>query len=245
MSYIEQKILGRGISTAGVLLQSSGAIGGKRHVFVGLTGDHGFVYPTIGGYLKNPFKGKAKAFAGDLCEYDPVSCEVKILKTFEVAADATGTAVKVLIKRDGYRHRPFAGDALMIAPDTLSETGTAVTVTAVKVVNDATAGDAWELTLSAAIGAVSKGDIIIEAVEAGSGKGAMVTKPNALFPSDMDFFYNPNDEDDGTDEYKKARYVFTPALAGQGVKMYIDRMSPMPDCVKALNKSMWNGWFEL
>lgn len=242
MSYVKQQILGGGISNAGVLLQTSGTIGGKRHVFVGLVGDHGFVYPTIGGYLKNPFKGVAKAYAGDLCEFDPATSEVKLLKTYELAADATDTTIKIV--RDGYRHRPLVGDTIMVAPDTIDGTGTAVTVTAVSKTTDDTDGDTWTLTLSAALTA-SKGDVLVEAAEAGDAKKAMVTNPNALLPSDYDFFYNPNDADDGTDEYYQARYTLTPCLAGQGVKMYSDRIQPLPASILALNKSMWNGWFEL
>jgi len=139
MTYIKQQVLGSGVSNAGVLLQTSGVIGGMRHVFVGLTGDHGLVYPTIGGYVANPFKGRAKAYAGDLCEYDPTNGKVLLLKTYEVAEAATGTTVK--IKRDGYRHRPLVGDIIMVAPDTLDGTGTAATVTAVSKTTDATLGD--------------------------------------------------------------------------------------------------------
>lgn len=245
MSYVKQQILGGGISNAGVLLQTSGTIGGKRHVFVGLVGDHGFVYPTIGGHITNPFNGVAKAYAGDLCEYDPTTSEVKILKTYEVAEAVEAASTTVKIVRDGYRHRPLVGDILMVAPDELTGTGTAVTVTAVSKTTDSTLGDIWTLTLSDALGAADKGAVLVEAAEAGSGKSAMVTNPNAFFPSDTDFFYNPNDDEDGSDEYYKVRYTFTPCLAGQGVKMYKDRMQPLPASILALNKSMWNGWFEL
>lgn len=82
MSYINQQVMGGGISNAGVLLQASGKIGGKRSVFVGLTGDHSFIYPTIGGHIVNPFKGKAKMYAGDLAEFDPMNSTIKILKTY-------------------------------------------------------------------------------------------------------------------------------------------------------------------
>lgn len=245
MSYINQQILGGGISKAGVLLQTTGKIGGKRHVFVGLTTDHGFVYPTIGGYIANPFKGRAKAYAGDLCQFDPTTSEIFLLKTYEVAAAVSESDTTVQIVRNGFRHRPLVGDVLMIAPSDFTETGTAVTVTAVSKKTDASVGDVWEITLSGAIGAASAGDVLVEASEAGSDKTPLVTNPNAVFDSDCDFFYNPNDEDDGEDEYSKARYVYTPALVGQGIKMYIDRMQPLPPYIKTMNKSLWNGWFEL
>lgn len=245
MSYIDQQILGGGISKAGLLIQTSGQIGGKRHVFVGLTGDHGFVYPTIGGYIANPFKGTAKAYAGDLCEYSPTDGKVLLLKTYEVAVAAAASDTTVKIVRDGFRHRPFVGDILMVAPSELAGTGTAVTVTAVTKTTDSTAGDVWAVTLSETLGALTAGAILVEGAEAGSDKSPVVTNPNAFFPCDEDFFYNPDDEDDGGDEFSKARYTYTPALAGQGVKMYTDRMQPLPASVKALNKSMWDGWFEL
>lgn len=245
MSYIEQQLMGGGISNAGVLMQTSGSVGGKRHVFVGLTGDHSFIYPTIGGYIVNPFKGKAKAYAGDLAEYDPIASTIKILKTYVAAKATAADDTTISLVRDGYHHRPLIGDIVMVAPSTLTGKGTAVTITDVKNGTDATAGDVWNVTLSATLGVVAKDTVLVEAVEAGANKGAMVTKPNVFFPSDTDFFYNPNDEDAGSDEYYKARYTINLPLLGHGVKMYEDIMSPLPASIKALNKSLWNGWFEI
>lgn len=243
MSYINQQVMGGGISNAGVLLQASGKIGGKRSVFVGLTGDHSFIYPTIGGHIVNPFKGKAKMYAGDLAEFDPMNSTIKILKTYVAAKASTGN--KVTLVRDGFHHRPLVGDNIMVAPDATDGTGTAVTVTDVKNLTDATAGDVWEVTLSAALGSVAKDAVLVEAAEAGDGKSPMVTNPNVFFPSDTDFFYNPDDEEAGDDEYYKVRYTINLPLLGHGVKMYEDKMSPLPGYVKAMNKSLWNGWFEI
>lgn len=245
MSYINQQVLGGGISNGGVLLQASGSVGGKRHVFVGLTGDHSFIYPTIGGYVANPFKGKAKMYAGDLAEYDPITSTIKVLKTYEVAVAATSTDTSLKLVRDGYHHRPLVGDNIMVAPFTATGKGTAVTVTAVSNATDTTAGDIWNVTVSEALGSVAKGAVLVEAAEIGASKAPMVTNPNVFFPSDTDFFYDPNDEEAGTDEFYKARYTINLPLLGHGVKMYADRMSPLPAYVKALNKSMWNGWFEI
>ena len=51
-------------------IQRSATVGGARSVFVKLQGNKNeLVYPTFGGYIKNPFKGAAKIFAGDLMEY--------------------------------------------------------------------------------------------------------------------------------------------------------------------------------
>ena len=44
------------------------------------------------------------------------------------------------------------------------------------------------------------------------------------------------------EDFDNARYSFTPALGGL---MYTNKMSPLPACVKALNKSDVNGWFKV
>ena len=79
------------------LIQAHGKIGGHRSVFINLVSGNkdAFVYPPFGGIIKNPFKGRAKAYAGDLCEYDPDTYgtnggqTVKILKYYELAKDVT------------------------------------------------------------------------------------------------------------------------------------------------------------
>ena len=55
------------------LIQAHGKIGGHRSVFINLVSGNkdAFVYPPFGGVITNPFKGRAKAYAGDFCEYDP------------------------------------------------------------------------------------------------------------------------------------------------------------------------------
>lgn len=228
-----------GVNLGGVLVQQTGKIGGSRNVFVKLQGNKDtLVFPPIGGKLKNPFKGFAKSFAGDLMEYrcdaNGVNPELYLLKTYEVAAAVEAAATSLTIVADGYHHLPFVGDVLMKAPSTVTGTGTAVTVTAVE------KGDGiFTLTLSAAIGALSKGDILVEAVEAGSGKKMLVSNPNCFAPCDYDYAYNPQS---GDDDYDGARYHITPALHGTA---YIAKMSPVPACVLKLNKSVVNGWFTL
>lgn len=246
LDFYQQRILNSGVFAGTVLIQASGDIGGNRHVFVKLqtSSKNGLVYPTVGGILKNPFKGRAKIYAGDLVEYDPGiendgGATVKILKSYEVAADSATT--EVLITRDGYKHIPFVGDFLMVAPDTLDGTGTAATVTAVEKTTDETAGDVWKLTLSEALTA-KKGDVLVEA-SAGTGTvQAVVTNPNSYAPCDFDFVYNPVTSDD---EFEGARYLFTPCLANPDVVLYKSKMSPAPASVLALNKSRVNGWFRL
>lgn len=248
IDFYQQRLLNSGVFAGTVLIQAHGEIGGSRNVFVKLqtSSKNGLVYPTVGGVLTNPFKGNAKIFAGDLIEYDPgiegdTSATVKILKSYEVAADVADSATEILIVRDGFKHIPFVGDYLMSAPKNLTTKGTAVTVTAVESTTDATAGDVWKLTLSATLSA-KKGDVLVEA-SAGSGSvTAMVTNPNCYAPCDFDFVYNPAAS---TDEYEGARYMLTPCLAGPYTVLYTSKMSPIPQAVLSMNQSKVNGWFAL
>lgn len=249
----------RGLS----LIQSDGKIGGYRNVFVNLVGNHNdLVYPHIGGKVMNPPAGRAKMFAGDLLEYRPtgnskgLNPEIYILRTFKVA-DAVSNTTTVYIERDEFKHKPFVGDILMVAPDVIGGTGTAVTVTAV-VATTATIStvvtNVWQLTISSAL-TITKGAIMVEAAEAGSNKEMLVKNINGVFDCDCDFAWDENISDvsvtrgdDGeitavTDaDFYKARYQYTPALGGL---MWIDKMSPLPQCVLDLNMSNVPGWFHV
>ena len=76
----------------------------------------------------------------------------------------------------------------------------------------------------------------------GSGKKMLVQAINAVAPSDYDCLYDAGAVNPASVEYNKARYILTPALGGL---MYTNKMSPMPACVKALNKCNVNGWFKV
>lgn len=246
--YYMERMNNSGFLPGRALIQARGEIGGIRYVFVKLVGasKDAFRTPTSGGKLLNPFKGYAKIFAGDFMEYDPGiygsdGATVKILKSYQCAKNTGATDTEILIVRDGYKHIPFIGDNIMVAPDTLDGTGTAVTVTAVEATTDSGV-DVWKLTLSTTLGVVKKDAVLVEAAEAGAGKKAMVTNPNGYAQCDYDFCYTPgagNDVDGG------ANYLLTPFLANDDTVMYIDRMSPIPPAIKALNKSRVNGWFHL
>lgn len=230
-----------GVFRGRTLLQTRGSIGGSRQVFVKLQGDKNeLVYPPIGGLIMNPFKGTAKAFAGDLCEYDPLMMGempvIKILKTYKVVS-ASGTTVN--IERTKYSHIPFVGDILGVAPDTIGGTGTAVTVNAVTKTKVGTT-DVWALTTSTALSA-SGGDILVE--YAPNGK-MLVANINAVIDCDLDFLYEPADpfSEGYEDEFDKARYFYAPSLRAT---MLESKMSPIPECVKKLNLSNVKGWFRV
>jgi hypothetical protein len=218
------------------LIQRRGEVGGAKSVFVKLQGiKNELVYPTFGGRIMNPFKGAAKLFAGDLCEYRTndkgVKPEVYILKTYLVES-VSGTTVNIV--KDGYKHIPFVGDKIGVAPDEIGGEMTAVTVNAVK---SAKVGDVdvWALTVSDTLTA-TKGAVLVEA----DADGKMVVKAiNGVIDADCDMLDSPatNDED-----FDGARYMYTPALGGI---MYTHKMSPMPKCVLDLNIAKINGWFQV
>ena len=227
-------------------IQMRGEIGGTRSVFVPYQGiKNDLIFPTTGGVVKNPFKTSGKMYAGDLVEFrfngNKVAnkyeqAEVLLLKTFEVQANISGTTLYIV--RDGFRHKPEVGNIIMKAPDTLTGTGLAVTVTAVEATKNSDA-NVWKLTLSATIEGVVKGDIMVEAAGAGSDKTMLVQNPNAILPCDYDFKYPPAT---GDEDYDNARYYMTPALHGTAFE-YL--MSPLPKAVKALNKSRIEGYFQI
>lgn len=218
------------------LIQRRGEVGGAKSVFVKLQGiKNELVYPTFGGFIKNPFKGAAKLFAGDLCEYrtneDGVKPEVYILKTYLVES-VSGSTVNIV--KDGYKHIPFVGDKLGVAPEEIGGEVSAVTVTAVKTAKVGSV-DVWALTVDGTLTA-EKGDVLVEADEDGN---MMVKDINGVVDCDLDMLDAPAT---GDEDFDGARYAYTPALGGI---MYTKKMSPMPDCVLALNQAKVNGWFQI
>jgi hypothetical protein len=229
-----------------IIMQTRGSIGGSRNVFVKLKGQakDDLVFPTFGGKLMNPFLGPAKFFAGDLFEFrldeNGVNPELYLLKTYEVVS-ASGTTVNIL--RDNFRHKPFVGDVLMVAPDELGGNGTAVTVTAVTettVKPSTVTYDVWQLTVSSTLGSLDNGVVLVEAEEAGENKPMLVKMVNSVAPSDGDMVFAPDTT--SNEGYDGPRSYYSPALGGL---MYTSKMSPIPNCVKKLNKSNINGWFKI
>lgn len=218
------------------LIQRRGEVGGAKSVFVKLQGiKNELVYPTFGGQIKNPFKGAAKMFAGDLCEYRTndkgVKPEIFILKTYLVES-VSGSVVNIV--KDGYKHIPFVGDKIGVAPEEIGGAVTAVTINSIKVakVGDV---DVWACTCSATL-AAEKGDVLVEA----DAEGKMMVKAiNGVFDADADMLDAPST---GDEDFDGARYLYTPALGGI---MYTHKMSPMPKCVLDLNIAKVNGWFQI
>lgn len=245
-SYYSRQMYG-GAFMGRTLIQAHGNVGGHKNVFVKLVKGNkdALCYPTSGGILTNPFKGRAKIYAGDLCEYTPNQdathgATVKILKYYEVAKTATNSATEVFIVRDGFHHIPFVGDNIMVGQATFDKKGTGVTINAITATSDS-GKDVWKLTLSATLGSnLAVGDILVEAENVGSSVSPMVTNPNAYADKDMDFIYDPRTNDN---DYEGAAYIFTPALAQEDTVIDLVAIGKLPPAVLALNKSRVKSWF--
>ena len=225
------------------LFQAKGDTGGAKHVFVKLQGEkNNIVYPTFGGRVKNPFKGAAKFFAGDLAEFrtdaDGLNPEYYLLKVYKVKSQS-GTTVKLY--RDRYTHIPFAGDILMKAPDAIGGTGIAGAVTAVTKGNDGV-NDIWDLTVDSNLTGLVDGDILVEADKTGSSAKMLVKNINSVAGCDYDFLYSPAAAADEDDEFGDVRYNVALQLGGL---MWKNRMSPIPECVEVFNQANVEGWFEV
>ena len=227
------------------LIQAYGQIGGHKNVFVKLVKGNkdALCYPTTGGILANPFKGRAKIYAGDLCEYTPNidaanGATIKILKYYELAKAATTTDTTYMLVRDGYHHIPFVGDFIMVGQADFSTKALGVTITSVEKTTD-DSKDVWKVTVNKTLGTEQKvGDILVEASADGAKVLPMVTNPNAYADKDMDFLYDANM--DGVDNLQ---YLFTPALAQEDTVIDLVAIGKLPPAVLALNKSRVKTWF--
>ena len=244
-NFFTRQANGGAVFTGRTLIQAHGSIGGHKNVFVKLVkgSKDALCYPTTGGILKNPFKGRAKIYAGDLIEYTPninntTGAEVKILKFYELAKDATDTDTTIKLVRDGYHHIPFVGDTIMVGQKDFTTKALGVTITAVEKGTEGTA-DVWNVTLSATLAvALKQGNILVEAEKAGVSVSPMVTNPNAYADKDMDFLYDANME--GLDDLQ---YMLTPALAQEDTVIDLVAIGNLPPAVLALNKSRVKTWF--
>lgn len=244
-NFYQRQAIGGAVFTGRTLIQAHGSIGGHKNVFVKLVKGNkdALCYPTTGGVLKNPFKGRAKIYAGDLCEYTPnqdenTGAEVKILKFYELANGATATDTTYKFVRDGYHHIPFVGDNIMVGQKDFVTKALGVTITKVEKSTEGKA-DIWLVTVSKTLGTEQhKGDVFVEAASAGASVLPMVTNPNAYADKDMDFLYDANMG--GLDDLQ---YMFTPALAQEDTVIDLMAIGALPPAVLALNKSRVKSWF--
>lgn len=140
---------------------------------------------VAGWLLKNQLKIGEVVASGSPIEYNYKTHEGRILKCFEVISATTGTDSDVIVlKKTARTPQLYSGMNVMVCPSTLTEKGTAITLSdsMIKVgEND------YTITVSTgALGAltsVKAGSFIVEAADAGASK-AMYAIPNELTVDD-------------------------------------------------------------
>lgn len=222
--------------------------GSARNIDVDFQGlKNNLVYVLWGGVLANPFPGAAKLYEGDMFyqELDDKAQHPKLyaLKVYEAAAASTAKTIKLL--RDGFRHKIFVGDTIMVEPATIGGKGITANVTAVTEKTETDGTKIWEVAVDANL-TIAKGDILVEgkaleSADADGNTGEMLVKDiNCFAPQDYDFVFEPVTDPDDMDDFENAEYQFTPVI---GVLGLIHKMSPIPKCVLKLNQSRFNGIF--
>lgn len=211
----------------------------------------------LGGTIANPNKGFGHLWAAQLMQYTPGEA-IKIFRSFKVQANAASNATTIYIEGDGFSDAPEVGQYLMVAPDavkvvtssadttsgeiTTTEsdyTGTYAKVTGV--VYDEM-NQKFAVTLANALGALTAGDILVEADAAadaalqsptGSAK-VLCPKPNIFNEADRDLL--------PTEGYgfQNANYSVSGVYNKQA---WIAKMQPLPKYVLAYNKSLIDGIF--
>lgn len=208
---------------------------GGKHVWVKDSNGEDRKNVLLGGTILNPSKGFGHLWAAQLVQYTPaVGC--LIFRSFRVKANVAAAGTTIYINADGYSDVPEVGQYLMKAPASASTSGSYAKVTDV-VFNKAE--NRFEVTISAAIGALTAGDILVEA-DAAADTGStgsttvLVPNPNTFVEADVDLLPT---EGYGLDN---ANYSISTVYDKQA---WIERMQPLPSYVLANNRSRIDGIF--
>lgn len=229
---------------------------GGKWVWVKDSNGEGRKNVLLGGTIKNPNKGFGHLWAAQLVQYTPgEGC--LIFRSFEVKANAAGSATTIYVNADGYSDVPEVGMSLMVAPDSLTVetleadttsgevtktvadyTGIYAKVTAVEF--DAT-NERFEVTLANALSSsqIAAGTILVEA-DAAADTGTtgsttvLVPNPNTFVEADRDLL--------PTEGYgiENANYSISTV---HDKEAWIAKMQPLPKYVLAKNRSLIEGIF--
>lgn len=115
----------------------------------------------LGCTIANPPKGFGHLYAAQLFQFTPGESGY-IFRSFAVKTASASNATSIVITGDGYSDIPEVGNVLIKAGSSATEVGTVATIT--DVVYDA-ANEKFTCTLSAAIGALEVGDILVEGLK--------------------------------------------------------------------------------
>lgn len=187
----------------------------------------------LGGTILNPKKGFDHLYAAQLVQYTPaVGC--LIFRSFAIKTASGASATTIYVNGDGYGDAPEVGMLIMKAPSAANGTGQSAAITAVEYDEE---NERFELTIGTALGALSVGDILVEAsgTTASASATVLVPKPNTFVEADRDLMPTENYGLDGT-----ANYSISTVYNKQA---WIQRMQPLPAYVLANNRSLIDGIF--
>lgn len=187
----------------------------------------------LGGTILNPKKGFDHLYSAQLVQYTPgQGC--LIFRSFSVkTATSAATDTVIYLNADGYGDAPEAGMLIMKAPAAATGTGQSAKISAVEYDE---ANGQFKVTLAAAMGALSVGDILVEASGSAASASAtvLVPNPNTFIEADRDLL--------PTDGYglTNANYSISTVYNKQA---WIARMQPLPAYVLGKNRSYIDGIF--
>lgn len=187
----------------------------------------------LGGTILNPKKGFDHLYAAQLVQYTPaVGC--LIFRSFAIKTASGASATTIYVNGDGYGDAPEVGMLIMKAPSAANGTGQSAAITAVEYDEE---NERFKLTIGTALGALSVGDILVEAsgTTASASATVLVPKPNTFVEADRDLMPTENYGLDGT-----ANYSISTVYNKQA---WIQRMQPLPAYVLANNRSLIDGIF--
>ena len=187
----------------------------------------------LGGTILNPKKGFDHLYAAQLVQYTPaVGC--LIFRSFAIKTASGASATTIYVNGDGYGDAPEVGMLIMKAPSAANGTGQSAAITAVEYDEE---NERFELTIGTALGALSVGDILVEAsgTTASASATVLVPKPNTFVEADRDLMPTENYGLNGT-----ANYSISTVYNKQA---WIQRMQPLPAYVLANNRSLIDGIF--
>lgn len=134
----------------------------------------------IGALVMNPLQDMEKISAATPLAFDYALNQAKFLKSWLVISQ---TDDKVVVKASVATPEIYVGVNVMKCPSTITGTGDAAVVTAITVNDDYTA----EITVAkATIGALTEGDFLVEAAEAGTGKAMYAVPTNGVYELSID-----------------------------------------------------------
>jgi len=189
--------------------------------------------PYVGGVLSGDMKKGDAIFAGDFGYYDYENRLIYHLNQFELAQDLAAEDTEVYFYDTGFSHRLRSDMFIMAEPEASDSTGKAVACSSLERTSmtiDSKDMNVYKVTIEAgALGTASKGDIFVEAAEAGDAVAPKITKVNCIFKSSEELPVDLTDEDlDNTHGIKTVTpYYHCTVMAN---RVFVPKIAPENKC---------------